>query len=347
MSTILDGKSTANQIIESIANMQSNGERQSVNVAIVQVGDNPASEVYVRNKLRKFDYLGWKYNHIHLLEQSDSEVLKNQLINQIKTLNDDKSVTGIFVQLPIAGLSDEQLNQVLDTINPHKDVDGFGMASVDGWTKNRALISNDSLLTYCPPCTPDGIIELLDRNGIEIAGKNVVVIGRSMIVGKPIATMLLNRNATVTICHSKTKDLSYYTRNADIIVSAVGKARFVTGMMIKPGCVLIDVGITREGNKIVGDIHPECYSIASYYTPVPGGVGPMTIAMLCLNAYNCAVYWKSKMSTVKFDPLTGIATTPIKPDNNMFNSQYQQFVERNNQLDELTKKLNELNDSLK
>lgn len=347
MSTILDGKSTANAIIECIKQQQTAQERQSVNVAIVQVGDNPASEIYVRNKLRKFDYLEWRYDHIHLLEQSDSEVLKNQLIDQIKTLNDDKSVTGIFVQLPIAGLSDEQLNQVLDTIDPHKDVDGFGMTSVDGWTKNRTLFSNDSLLTYCPPCTPDGIIELLDRNGIEIAGKNVVVIGRSMIVGKPIATMLLNRNATVTICHSKTKDLSYYIRNADIIVSAVGKARFVTGMMIKPGCVLIDVGITREGNKIVGDIHPECYDIASYYTPVPGGVGPMTIAMLCLNVYNCAVYWKSKMPTVKFDPLTGIATTPIKPDLNMFNSQYQQFVERNNQLDELTKKLNELNDSLK
>lgn len=241
-------------------------------LAVILVGDDPASAVYVKNKSNDCKECGI-YDLTMRLSKDTSE---KELLDTISIFNNDSSVTGIIVQLPLP----EHINQatIINAISPDKDVDCFHPINVGKLYTHSNIVS---------PCTPAGVIRLLDEYNIDIAGKQCVVIGRSNVVGKPMAELLSNRNGTVTLCHSKTTNLSDYTSKADIIVSAVGKRNIVTADMIKPGCVLIDVGMNRDENgKLCGDIdYAGCSEIASYITPVPGGVGPMTRAILMENVY--------------------------------------------------------------
>lgn len=244
-------------------------------LAVVLVGENPASKVYVRNKGKACEEVGIRsIQHTLPANTTQAELLK--LIDELNKSND---VNGILVQLPLPSHIDEQL--VLEAIVPHKDVDGFHPYNV-----GRLMIGNPLL----QPCTPYGVMRLIDSTGIDISGKDAVIVGRSNIVGKPMAMMLLKRNATVTICHSKTKDLVEKVRSADIIIAAIGKAEFVKGDWVKEGALVIDVGINRkEDGKLVGDVDfEEVSKKASHITPVPGGVGPMTIAMLLKNTVEAA-----------------------------------------------------------
>ncbi|MFA4030189.1 MAG: hypothetical protein GDYSWBUE_001781 [Candidatus Fervidibacterota bacterium] len=269
---ILDGKAIAAQIEQEIrAELDELKSEHSITpgLAVVLVGENPASEVYVRNKERKCNDLGIR-SIVRRLPESASE---QEVIDAVRQLNEDESVHGIIVQLPLPKHVDPEV--VISHIDPNKDVDGFHPVNV-GWMfigRNRFV-----------PCTPAGIVEILDRSGIEIEGKRAVVIGRSNIVGKPLSILLLQRNATVTVCHSRTVDLPNITRQADILVAAVGRARFVTAEMVKEGAVVIDVGINRVDDKIVGDVDFDAVKeVASAITPVPGGVGPLTVIMLMRN----------------------------------------------------------------
>ena len=283
LTVILDGKSLANEIINHVADYD-----VEANVAIVQIGNNPASNTYVNNKIKRFKQLGWTYKKITIDE--DCNWLKRNIINTINQLNEDSTVTGIFVQLPIPRISDRNdLMEIFNAMSPLKDVDGLSCKSISGWVSGIDQFDDNMDLQYCNPCTPAGIIKLLDHYDIEIDGKRVVVIGRSMIVGTPLVCMLTNRNATVTLCHSRTNNLDDITKEADIIISAVGKPNFINTWMISQGVVLIDVGINHTENGLVGDVNPDCYHYANAYTPVPGGVGPMTVAMLCENVCNCAM----------------------------------------------------------
>jgi methylenetetrahydrofolate dehydrogenase (NADP+)/methenyltetrahydrofolate cyclohydrolase len=239
-------------------------------LAVIIVGDDPASKVYVANKVKACEELGLHSEHI-VMPYGTAE---NVLLAQIAELNNKPDIHGILVQLPLPKHIDS--NKVLEAISPRKDVDGFHQMNVG------------ALVTGKPgflPCTPHGAMKLLEASGVEIEGKHAVVVGRSNIVGKPMALMLLQKNATVTICTSKTVDLARYTRDADILVVAVGKARMITGNMIKPGAVVIDVGINRMADgKLCGDVDfDSAIDVAGWITPVPGGVGPMTIAMLMAN----------------------------------------------------------------
>jgi methylenetetrahydrofolate dehydrogenase (NADP+)/methenyltetrahydrofolate cyclohydrolase len=275
---LIDGKAIAEQIkqevLADVNKIKASGGEPSL--AVIIVGADPASQVYVGNKKKACEYTGIKSLSYELPE----ETAESELISLIETLNQSKNVNGILVQLPLPKHINEE--RVLLTINPDKDVDGFhpynvGLLSVGA----GRLIS----------CTPAGVIELIKRSGISVEGKNCVVIGRSNIVGKPAAYLLLKENGTVTICHSRTKNLAEICRSADILVAALGKPKFVTAEMIKDGAVIIDVGIHRlEGKKLCGDVDFDgCKEKASYITPVPGGVGPMTIAMLmknCVEAYH-------------------------------------------------------------
>ncbi len=269
---ILDGKAIAAQIEQEIrAELDELKSEHGITpgLAVVLVGENPASEVYVRNKERKCNDLGIR-SIVRRLPESASE---QEVIDAVRQLNEDESVHGIIVQLPLPKHVDPEV--VISHIDPNKDVDGFHPVNV-GWMfigRNRFV-----------PCTPAGIVEILDRSGIEIEGKRAVVIGRSNIVGKPLSILLLQRNATVTVCHSRTVDLPNITRQADILVAAVGRARFVTAEMVKEGAVVIDVGINRVDDKIVGDVDFDAVKeVASAITPVPGGVGPLTVIMLMRN----------------------------------------------------------------
>ena len=238
-------------------------------LATVLVGDDPASAVYVRNKNKTCRELGFQ----SFENQLSSDTTEEQLLNMIDDLNSNPNVHGILVQLPLPDQIDSE--KILQAIDPKKDVDGFHPVNVG------KLVVGNALLT---PCTPTGIIELLDHYGIEIAGKHAVIIGRSNIVGKPVSMLLLQRNATITICHSRTKNLEEVTRRADILIAAVGRSHFVTENMVSEGAVVIDVGINRVDGKLTGDIEFETGSKkASYITPVPGGLGPMTIALLMEN----------------------------------------------------------------
>lgn len=245
-------------------------------LAVVLVGDNPASAVYVKNKKIACGYVGIRSEAFELSEQTS----ENELLNLIDRLNKDKTINGILVQLPLPKHIDEE--KILLAISPDKDVDGFHPYNV-----GSMMIGKDTFL----PCTPAGIIQLLKRSNIEIQGKNCVVIGRSNIVGKPVSQLLLNENGTVTICHSKTKNLAEICKRADILVVAIGKAKFITSDMISKGVVIIDVGMNRdESGKLCGDVDFDaCKDIASAITPVPGGVGPMTIAMLMKNCLKAAI----------------------------------------------------------
>jgi len=255
-------------------------------LAFILVGDNPASQVYVKTKGKACEELGF----FSITLKLPTETTEDELIEKINNLNSDPRIHGILVQLPLPHHINEQ--KILQAIDPIKDVDGFHPVNV-----GKLVIG---LETY-PPCTPAGIQELLKRSGINPSGKHVVVLGRSNIVGKPIANILLQKrewaNATVTVCHTGTKDISYFTKQADILIVAMGKPEFVKGDMIKPGAVVIDVGVNRvddpgseKGYRLVGDVHFEsAYEVAGAITPVPGGVGPMTIAMLMKNTLQAAM----------------------------------------------------------
>lgn len=243
-------------------------------LAVIIVGENPASQVYVRNKVKAAAYTGMESRLVEL----PCDISEEALLQQIAILNDDPLTDGILVQLPLPGHIDEE--KVIDAIAREKDVDGFHPLNVAGlWLGKDCIV----------PCTPAGIMRMLDSTGVELKGKNAVVVGRSNIVGKPVAKLLLDRNATVTIAHSRTGDLGEVCRSADVLVVAVGKAGLVTGDMIKPGAVVIDVGMNRNAEgKLCGDVdYASAEPVSSWITPVPGGVGPMTIAMLMKNTIAC------------------------------------------------------------
>jgi len=269
---IIDGKKIAAGIREEIRQRVLQLQEATGKVpglAAVLVGDDPASATYVRTKTKACHEVGVASRQLTPpgdIEQADLQRL-------IRDLNGDPEIHGILVQLPLPKHLDERA--VLETVDPRKDVDGFTFANIGRLVENQPQFV---------PCTPAGIIELLDREGVEIKGKHAVVVGRSEIVGKPVAFLLLHRHATVTICHSRTADLAAETRRADILVAAVGRPRLITGAMLKAGAVVIDVGINRVDGKLVGDVDFEsAVSVASAITPVPGGVGPMTVAMLLRN----------------------------------------------------------------
>jgi len=244
-------------------------------LAVVLVGDNPASQVYVRNKVKACADSG-----LHsVLERYDADMTEAALLARIDALNKDPSIHGILVQLPVPAHIDA--NKVIEAISPSKDVDGFHIASA-----GALMVGQPGFL----PCTPYGCMKMLESIGYELRGKHAVVIGRSNIVGKPMAMLLLQKNATVTICHSGTKDLKAITQQADVIVAAVGKRNVLTADMVKPGAVVIDVGMNRnDEGKLCGDVDfAGVRQVASYITPVPGGVGPMTITMLLVNTLESA-----------------------------------------------------------
>lgn len=272
MYQIIDGKKISQEIKdelkEKVAAMAKEGKK--VALAVIQVGNDPASSVYVRNKKKACEYIGIESLSYELPEETTEE----ELVALIEKLNADTKVNGILVQLPLPKNINEE--KIIQTISPDKDVDGFHMQNVGALcTGGKGYVS----------CTPLGIITLLKRSGIEIAGKRCVVMGRSNIVGKPMAMLLLRENGTVTICHSKTQDMKEITKQADILVVAIGKPKFVDETYVKEGAVVIDVGIHRNAeNKLCGDVDFDRVAPhTSAITPVPGGVGPMTIAMLMNN----------------------------------------------------------------
>ncbi len=271
MTVILDGKSLANKTIENIKINTANLSKKP-KLAVILVGDDSASQIYVKNKQKKAEYVGFDSIVIPL----PSDVTEENILEHIYILNEDENINAILVQLPLPkGINQKK---ILEAIDPIKDVDGF-----TSYNFGRLALG---YMPYVFPCTPKGIVKLLDAYNIEIEGKNVIVIGRSNIVGKPLSLMLQQRNATVTMANSYTKNLKEITKNADIIVSAVGKSNFIDGSFIKQGAVVIDVGINRTEAGIFGDVDfPSVYEKASFITPVPGGVGPMTIAELLENTY--------------------------------------------------------------
>lgn len=277
MATILSGKTVSARIKENlkteIENLKKNGTLPGL--AVIIVGEDPASKVYVGRKEAMCTELGMHSEKFALPEETTQE----ELVALVEKLNNDDSIHGILVQLPLPKHLDEKA--VINTIRPEKDVDAFHPVNV-----GKIMIGDYDFV----PCTPAGIMELIAESNVEIEGKNCVVIGRSNIVGKPMSMLLLHKNGTVTTCHSRTKDLKEVTKQADILVAAVGRANFVTADMVKPGAVVIDVGMNRlEDGKLVGDVaFDEVEKVAGAITPVPGGVGPMTIAMLMQNTLTAA-----------------------------------------------------------
>ncbi len=275
--SIIDGKKQAQAIREAVANDVAALEARGIvpGLAVVQVGEHPASQVYVRNKRTACEKAGIK-NLAHDLPEDTSE---EKLLKLIARLNGDRSVHGILVQLPLPDHIDAQ--RVTWSIDPHKDVDGFHPVNV-------GLLSLG--LPCLMPCTPSGILHLIDSTGTELSGKRAAIVGRSNIVGKPVAMMLLGRNATVTLCHSRTQALDEEVGRADVVVAALGRPEFIKGSWIRPGAVVIDVGINRlEDGRLAGDVEfKAACERASFITPVPGGVGPMTIAMLLKNTVEAA-----------------------------------------------------------
>ncbi|SOC36134.1 bifunctional methylenetetrahydrofolate dehydrogenase/methenyltetrahydrofolate cyclohydrolase FolD [Ureibacillus acetophenoni] len=277
MASIINGKEIGQQIRQSIADRVVKLKEQGVTagLAVILVGDNPASQTYVRNKQKSCEAIGIYSELIKLPEETKEE----ELLEHIKTLNNRQDIHGILVQLPLPKHINE--DNVIATISPDKDVDGFSPISV-----GKMMLGQDTFL----PCTPFGVMKLLEFSGVELAGKHAVIVGRSHIVGKPMGQLLLQKDATVTYTHSKTKDLPSFTKQADILIAAVGRANFITSEHVKPDAVVIDVGINRdENNKLVGDVDfTDVEPIASHITPVPGGVGPMTITMLLYNTVQSA-----------------------------------------------------------
>lgn len=298
MPRILEGAAIAGAIKQEVADevkrLAGRGIRPGL--AAVLVGHVPASEIYVRSKVQTCAELGL---YSDLIEPPDT-VTTEEMMDLVAALNARDDIDGILIQLPLPPQVDAKA--LLDAVDPAKDVDGFHPVNAGRLQAGRPALA---------PCTPAGVIEILKRSGIPIAGQNAVVVGRSDIVGKPVAMLLLHENATVTICHSKTRNLGEITRQADILVAAIGRAGFITPEMVKPGATVIDVGINRittledldkffpgdakrgatfakRGSTIVGDVHPKAFEVAGAYTPVPGGVGPLTIAMLMANTVRAA-----------------------------------------------------------
>ncbi len=271
---IIDGKlvaaKTREQIAKEVAELKSKGYDREIGLAVIFVGNNPASEVYVRNKIKACEEVGIKSYLCKLPEESTFE----DVADTIEQLNQNPDVSGMILQLPIPKHLDE--NKLIDLIHPDKDVDGCTAAQ-----KGRLWTGRDSLIA----CTPYGVMKLLDFYGIPLEGRNAVVIGRSNLVGKPMTQLLLDSNCTVTLCHSRTKNLKEVTSSADIVVVAIGKAKFLKADMVKDGAVVIDVGMDRDENgKLCGDVdYADVAEKCSYITPVPGGVGPMTVTMLIAN----------------------------------------------------------------
>lgn len=274
MAIILDGKKLRDKIFENLK-QRLNNMSEKPTLAVILVGENPASQIYVRNKKKTAENLGI----YSIVINYPSNISEKILLDKIQELNNDNKITAILVQLPLPKHIDKF--KIIDAIAPEKDVDGLTPYN------SGKLFSGEEPYVY--PCTPKGILLLLDEYNIELEGKHVVVIGRSNLVGKPVAQMLLNRNATVTMCHSHTKNLSDITKTADIVVSAVGK-NIIGEKMLKSNCVVVDVGIFKDVNgKICGDVDfASASKIAAYISPVPGGVGPMTIASLMLNTVELA-----------------------------------------------------------
>ena len=277
MGNIIDGKALSlvvkDEVKAEVQQLETKYGRKPCLVVII-VGENPASQVYVRNKVKAAAYTGMDSRLVEL----PADISEEALLGRIRALNEDSLVDGILVQLPLPKHIDEE--KVIDTIAREKDVDGFHPGNVAGlWLGKDCIV----------PCTPAGIMRLIDSVGTELKGKQAVVVGRSNIVGKPVAKLLLDRHATVTIAHSRTADLGAVCRTADVLVVAVGRAGLVTGDMVKPGAVVIDVGMNRNAEgKLCGDVDFEsALPVASWITPVPGGVGPMTIAMLMKNTIAC------------------------------------------------------------
>lgn len=269
---ILDGKLTAatvrKQVAENVKRLN-----DTVTAALIMVGDNQASQVYVRNKQKACDEVGINVES-YLLEENTSQ---KELLNIIDKCNKDPKINGILVQLPLPSHIEEKT--VINAISPEKDIDGLNMVN-----QGKLMVGEEGLV----PATPKGVITLLKSNNIEIAGKNVVIVGRSKLVGKPLAMLMLKENATVTVAHSKTVNLKEVTKRADILVAAVGKAKFITADMVKRDAVVVDVGINRFDGKLCGDVdYQEVSEVAKFITPVPGGVGPMTIAELLENILKC------------------------------------------------------------
>jgi len=270
---LMDGKSLASEIKNKLVEEAKSMEK-TPGLAVILVGENPASKKYVQMKERACDEVGISHK-VHRLEENVSD---SEIEELILKLNKDESIDGIIVQLPLS--KHRNTNEILENIDPSKDVDGLTITNVGRLEKN---------LPGLFPATPLGVMELLKKYKIEIAGKNAVVIGRSNLVGKPLAQLLLNAGATVTIAHSKTKNIGEVTKNADILVSAVGRPGLITADMVKDQAVVIDVGTTEQDEKLKGDIDfPQVSKKASYITPVPGGVGPMTVAMLLSNVVKAA-----------------------------------------------------------
>ena len=283
MAQLINGKEISAAIRAELKEETARLKEQGITpgLAVVLVGDDPASKVYVRNKKRACEELGY-YSEEHTLP---ADTAQEELLALVKRLNEDARIHGILVQLPLPKQIDEQ--SVIAAISPEKDVDAFHPVNV-----GRIMIGDYRFL----PCTPAGVIELLTRSGVELSGKECVVVGRSNIVGKPMAMLLLHENATVTVCHSKTKNLADVVRRADVVVVAIGKPKFLTGDMLKEGAVVIDVGTSRLADgKLCGDADfDSCAAVCSKITPVPGGVGPMTITMLMKNTLNAAKPSKEK-----------------------------------------------------
>ena len=272
MAVIIDGKALAKKIRSNLKVECDELKKKGITpkLAVIMVGDNPASKVYVRNKSRACNEVGIEYQEYLLDENTRQE----DLLNLIKKLNQDETVNGILLQSPVP--EHLNINQAFKAITYLKDVDGFTPSSV-----GKLCIGEDTFVS----CTPLGVIKMFEEYNIDLNGKDVVILGRSNIVGRPLIQCCLQKNATVTVCHSKTKSLEEHTKRADVIISAIGKPKFVTADMVKNNVVIIDVGINRDENgKLVGDVDFEnVEKKASYITPVPGGVGPMTIAMLMNN----------------------------------------------------------------
>lgn len=265
---IIDGKKLRNEIVEELKKEVKHYMIKPC-LAVIQIGDDPASNTYIKSKEKACNEIGMYFKHIKFTE----ETKEIEVINKILELNNDEYVHGILLQLPIP----EKFNpdKLINYIARNKDVDGLTDINLGKLYNNKPCLSS---------CTPLGIMKLLEDNNVEIEGKNVTIVGRSNLVGKPLLGLMLNKNATVTICHSKTENLSKHTKNADILVVAVGKKQFIKENMVKEGTVVIDVGINKEDNKLYGDVDFEkVKEKASLITPVPGGVGPMTVAMLMKN----------------------------------------------------------------
>ncbi len=265
---IIDGKVLSLKFLDKVRK-NVNDLKEKPGLAIVLVGNNPASEIYVGAKEKTCNSVGVSCERYNL----DENVSEDELLKLVDDLNQNKKIHGFIVQLPLPKHIDKNL--IIDSILPYKDVDGFTPVNLGN------MVNNNNMLL---PATARACLELIKSTGVKINGKNAVVIGRSNIVGKPTASLLLQENATVTVCHSKTKNLAEHTKNADILVVAVGKAKLIKKNMVKPGAIIIDVGINRVAGKVVGDVDFEnVKEVAGYITPVPGGVGPMTIAMLLDN----------------------------------------------------------------